>query len=86
MGWEKRQGSRALGELPTALPAPPHSYLPGFSRLSCSSELLNLVILVVLGGGLAEALGGDRGSWESHSANRVSCKAGESHSERSSSF
>ena len=41
---------------------------------------------VVLGGGLAEAFGGDRGSWESHSANRASHKAWESQSKRGSPF
>lgn len=68
-------------------PSPPLSTPPsllGVSCLSCSPELLNLVISVVLGGGLAEALGGDRGSWESHSANRASHKARESHSKRGS--
>ena len=67
-------------------PLPPPPSLLGVSCLSCSPELLNLVISVVLGGGLAEALGGDRGSWESHSANRASHKAWESHSKRGSPF
>lgn len=47
----QRQGGRAWGQLPTALPAPLHppSLPPGFSCLSCNPELLNLVISVVLG-------------------------------------
>lgn len=57
-----RAGRRALGQLPTARPAPPHPFLRGFSCLSCSPELLNLEISAVLGGGQTEALGGDRGS------------------------
>ena len=44
------------------------------------------MISVVLQGGLAEALGGDRGSWESHSANQASHKARESHSKHGSPF
>lgn len=75
------QPGRALGQLPRLSrpsPVPPQ----GFSCLSCSPEPLNLVISVVLGGGLAAALGGDRGPGESHSADRASRKARESHSRR----
>lgn len=66
------------------LPSLPLPSPPGFRCLSCSPELLNLVISVVVGGGLAEALGGDGGSWESRTANRASRKARESHSKRDS--
>lgn len=55
-------GWQGLGTAAHCSPGPAHSSLRGFSCLSCSPELLNLVISVVLGGGLAEALGGDRGS------------------------
>lgn len=64
-GGERR--GRALGGCP--LPSLPLPSPPGFRCLSCSPELLNLVISVVVGGGLAEALGGDGGSWESRTAN-----------------
>lgn len=77
-------GERGQGGPWEAAHCPPCPSPPGFSCLSCSLELLNLVISVVVGGGLAEALGGDRGSWESHSANRASRKARESHSKRGS--
>lgn len=47
-GWGRGRVGGAWGELPMACPPP--LCLPGFSCLSCSPELLNLVISVVLGG------------------------------------
>lgn len=85
--WRQGLGTAALpvalpAPLHYSLPAPLHSSLLGFNWLSCSPELLNLVISWALGGVLAEALGGDRVSGESHSTNRASRKAQESHSKR----
>lgn len=81
-GGEKEAGQAGLGRAAHCPPLPTPPSLLGVSCLSCNPELLNLVISVVLGGGLAEALGGDRGSWELHSANRASRKARGSHSKR----